>query len=287
MSHEGTGVSEGSQQAQLVAFIQGLSSPGARQVPPPTCLVRLAAGVLGRQRADTGLSPEDLVSMLVVRLLEAQERSGETPAELLLADGVHSLAGVLRHRLGQLAAEGRPGRSLRKELAVHVRRALEEGTGKQRASRPELLLVDGRYAYARVRAVVAWALELGEVTADEKALVTFLLREYGLELEWVEAEPEALGHEDARESAEAPALVRVLYQQLGTRGLHLVGAKLRGETLKEMAQAEGRGLTTVFEHLRRSEAELTRCVRASGATVGTARAALRLLAEYEGLASAA
>ena len=286
MSHEGKGLSAVSKEQELRAFVEGLTESASAHMEPPACLVQLAERVLARFHVDACIGAEDLVSLLVMRLLEPDGESGETGVDALLGAGVQSLYAVLRHRLQQVAAEQVPGRSLRKELRAHVKRALQEGRlGK--GKRPDALLVDGRYAFARVRAAVAWAVGEGLAPAQERALVDCLLREYQLGVEQVCVEPELLGHEDGQERAEAPVLAHVLCAHLGPREARLVGRKLGGATLKELAQEEGRGLTTVFEQLRRSETELARCARRSGASVATTRAALRLMALSEARAVAA
>jgi hypothetical protein len=286
MSHEGKGLSVVSKEQELRAFVEGLTESASVHIEPPACLLQLAERVLARFHVDSSLGPEDLVSLLVMRLLEPDADKGETSVEALLGAQVKSLCAVLRHRLQQVASEQVPGRSLRKELRAHVKRALQVGVGAG-GTRPDALLVEGRYAFARVRAAVAWAVGEGMVVAQERALVDFLLREYLLGVEQVPVEPELLGHEDGQERAEAPGLAQALCVQLGAREARLVARKLGGATLKELAQEEGRGLTTVFEQLRRSEAELARCARRSGASVATTRAALRLMALGEVQAFAA
>jgi hypothetical protein len=276
MVREGKRVRGGSSGEQdLRQFIRGLKTGGREALEAPKALVALAAHVLDGVPAGRDLEPGDLVSALVERLLEARERQGGQALEVLL--GTVSVRGVLRARLRQLASEHVPGRSLRKELAVHVRASLASPVPRGPARRPEALLVDGRYRAAHVRAAVAWALAEG-APREERGLVAFLLREYALGVTHVEADEAEAREDEGAVPADAAVLARELCTHLGAEGAQLVAGRLAGDTLQELCAKSGRKLTAVHSQVGRLEAQVADFVRASGAGVPQARGALRMLA---------
>ncbi|MCI0572058.1 MAG: hypothetical protein L0Y66_14990 [Myxococcaceae bacterium] len=273
MAREGKRVSRSGVEQSLREFVSGLAGTGVAS-RWSSSLERLAARVLSRVPAGRDVEPQDLVGELVVRLLDARRRNGPGELEALLAVG--SLRGVLMHRLAQLASERVPGRSLRRELKGHVRRALTTLRPGLGARRPEALLVQGRYSAARVRAAVAWALAQ-DVPPVERELVARLVEEYALGVAHVGLEEAAAL--TAGGDAEAPVLARALCARLGRQGARLVGRQLGGATLRELSEESGRKMTALHTHLHRLGAEVVTYVRASGADPGASRAALQLLAE--------
>lgn len=259
----------------LRRFVAGLRDASKGTVAAPPGLAALARHVLASVPAERYMDPEDLVSELVERLLDARRRHGARVVEELLA--VDSVQRVLRERLRRIASEHVPGRSLRKELRVHVLQALASPRPVRAVRRPEAILVDGRYRSAEVRAAVHWALAMG-TPPEERALVSCLLHEFALGVTQVDA-----GHADARADegavpADSAVLARDLCARLGAEGARLVGSRLAGATLQELCARTGRKLTAVHTQVGRLEAELIDFVRASGAGMSQARGALRMLA---------
>ncbi|MCI0573866.1 MAG: hypothetical protein L0Y66_24280 [Myxococcaceae bacterium] len=274
MTRHGKRVSSSGEEQALRQFVAGLAGGGMEARKQPECLEHMAAQVLSRIPSGADMGPEDLVAALVQKLLDGRQRAGPGALEALLEVG--SLRGVLAHRMKQIASENVPGRSLRRELKGHVRRALQRLLPGAPAQRPETLLVHGRYCAERVHAAVTWALAQGVQPALPE-VVRFLLAEYGLGVSYLEIESAPALPICA--DAEALVLARELRAHLGHQEARLVGRQLGGATLRELSEESGRKKTALHSHLHRLGAEVVAYVRASGSDPGAARAALRLLAE--------
>lgn len=269
MRRDARRVSKG--QLTLPLFLESLE-PGARTAyPPPPVLLRMAASAAARVPGCTA-SPEDLVSELILRILERRSR-GEPP----LGGQVENVAAVLRHRLWQLASEHAPSRKLLKELTAHVRRAIDQAP-PARVRRPESLERHGRLQHAEVSRAVAWAVAEQDAPGEPRALARWLAREYGL---LAEARPldEARGlPESGAPAVGALRLARRLAARLGREKVALLRLRLDGATLKEVGEAMGGSTTGAYERMRQMEMALSEEVSALRAPEERLREALRLFA---------
>ena len=267
MRRNGRGVSEG--QLALPLYVEGLK-PGARVgCAPPAELKRLAASVLD-QVPGCGMTPDDLVSELTVRLIE-RGRRGQDP----LGAGVADLRGVLRFRLWQIACEHAPSRKLLKELTAHVRRALLEPLPVT-ALRPKALERNGRLQHAAVAQGVAWAVGEQDAPGEPRALARWLAKEFDLL-----AEPTPLEEARTVAASEVPAvgalrLAQRLAARLGREKVNLLQLRLGGASFEELGQTLGGSTTRAFERLQEIQAEVTAEVRTLSTPEPELRAALRL-----------
>jgi hypothetical protein len=270
MRRNGSGVSTG--QLALPLYVEGLK-PGARVgCAPPAELKRLAASVLD-QVPGCGMSADDLVSELTVRLLE-RSRRGQDP----LGEGVSELRGVLRYRLWQIACEHAPSRKLLKELTAHVRRALQEPLPAT-APRPLALERNGRLQHTAVAQGVAWAVGEQDAPGAPRALARWLAKEFDLL-----AVPTPLEEARAVAAPELPVvgalrLAQRLAARLGREKVTLLQLRLGGASFEELGQALGGSTTRAFERLREIQADVSEEERALSAPEPQLRAALQLFTQ--------
>lgn len=265
------------EELSLRHFISHLAGE-SRKRPPlaevPEHLHRLAGQVLRRVPVDGQLDGEDLVALLLLRLLEQKRRRGARVLEALVEDQVRSLGAVLRHRMRQIATEYVPGRKVRRELRVHIRAALER-PGRGPARRPESLQVGDRYSARLVAQAVRWLLA-EDVKPELRELERELIAEFNLGTHHVpfDSAPALQSHEPG---AEVVITARALRTVLGEERMQLLGRRLAGSTIEELAKEEGRGLATIHEHLRRAEEVTGAFFADSEVSPRTARASLELL----------
>lgn len=272
----------------LRSFLSYLAREGRRPLwltDVPRQLNRLAVKVLRSVPVAGQLDDGDLVGLLLIRLLEQKERRGPEAIEELLGENVRSLGAVLRHRMRQIATEYVPGRKLRRELRVHVRAALEDPRAGL-ACRPESLLVGERYSAACVAQAVRWLLS-EDVPPDVRELERHLVAEFNLGTEHVafEAAPDGSGRTrdpsaslvGGHADAEAVVTARALRTLLGEERSRLLGRRLGGSTIQELARQENAGLATIHERLRRAEEVTGAYFSEAEVSPRIARESLRLL----------
>lgn len=218
-----------------------------------------------------GMSAEDLVSELTVRLLERAGRGD--PA---LGAGVRNVRAVLRHRLRQIASEHAPSRSMLKELGVHVREVLKGGLPPP-APRPDALESQGRLQRDKVRQAIGWAIAVEDAPADPRGLTRWLAREYSLLSEPLPLEALAtVGRADP--GVGALRLARRLAARLGHEETEVLQLKLAGAPLREIAGRLSCSVSTACARMQQLQEEIAQEVRAADAPVGQVRDAFRLLA---------
>ena len=136
----------------LRSFIHDVVAGSSDLREVPRDLFRIARSVL---RGNAANDEDDLVGDLLVRLVQSAQRR-LAYSETLLALDDRRLAGALRVRFAQLAAERIEGWDLVRQLRMHLKAGVTAGAPKPALPRPLSLFVDDRLCAQRIWSEAAW-----------------------------------------------------------------------------------------------------------------------------------
>ena len=242
-------------------FVHALASPAVQLRAMPADLFRIARGLL-RRSSDHEI--QDLVSDFIVRLLEAG-RAGRAGSPLHLVGFDESeLRAVVRHRMRQIIADRSPGRRQSKQIRDSVRLVLKTGLPVAPAAAPTTVMVNDKLSTPLVAVAVAYlaTMEGAPGAIDANAVADRLGEMYfGRKTVHTGDSDPALSADD---QYAARALAANLKTRLDPKMMDVLRARMRHDSLAEIAARENTAVSTIHARMQRAIAEVRAAVEAAG-----------------------
>ncbi len=273
------------QQSSIRLLLQDIVEGTARTPRLPAELRNLAQQVKSRSQ----VSPDELVSELLLRLVDGTARNTAASAKRLLELDDKGIQGALRHRMRQIATESHPQWKQVKQLRAQVRHVLT--TGNLDASECPGMLYDGEKLSARrVRQAVAQVLVDEDRPIGAKAIAAQVAQEYlpnspSSEKTYGDiADREVESPEDAvRRALDAHFLARDLQIRLGRELFQVVALRASGAGFASIAKSLGVGLATAHSRWIEARARFREIVDRGGLSFATVGRVLGLMERHRPL----
>ncbi len=255
----------------------------------PAELRNLAQQVKSRSRVSRA-SADELVSELLLRLVDGTARNTAASAKRLLELDDKGIQGVLRHRMRQIATESHPQWKQVKQLRAQVRHVLS--TGNLDASESPTRLYDGEKLSApRVRQAVAQVLGDEGRPIGAKAIAARVVEEYVFSSSSSSdvthdaiADGEVESPEEAvRRALDAHFLAHDLQIRLGSDLFQVVALRAAGAGFTTVAKSLGIGLATAHGRWIEAKKRFKEIVDRGGLSFATVGRVLGLMERHRPL----